>query len=520
VATEGRTQGREEATPAQHWLTGLIFGFLLSACVVLASYAPGVGSVLRVVETGGIDAAMNVRRVLTPAALVGEELRTLPAGYVFVDLDASLCKDIEHSAWCDTRSPASPIAAVRAAAAAIDAGARVVVIDVRLWDAGPNGLAGDKDFKTLVAALAAHPQARAVAAAPSRPTSVAGLDRLESSMIPLSLLAGGVRFAPAYAYANSGVIRGYPVAIRVQPSDAAARGTVFAPSLPYLAARYQRAGGDVGRLAQVDGLARSFAPTARELAFDGRDVRPLFTLASLATSSGPTDAAEVRGLYDHYFASKVIASDGTLLISPDLLRDKVVVIGASARVGMDWHFTPIGPMSGAEVVLNMTRAFASGAVLVEPDLLGKILRECLFVFVGSLAFLLYWWVSDAARPWAFRLGESLARRLPRSTHAHILEPIAHAFAVAPAVLLFLPTVAASAVLIIAAAFSLVDIAFIGGRTWDLITPLFALSLEGFAHASMVVLGLIEAAVAGAPELGRRRPAHEVRMPNSNEGRLP
>jgi len=473
------------------WLSGLLFAVAVSAFVVVASYAPVIGPVFKAIETEGIDAAMRARVLATPRAPVGDEAKP-PAGFVFVDLDGTTCDWVEHSSWCFTRSPASPAAATRVAAEALSAGAAVVVIDVRLWDLPQSGMAEDREFSRLEAALAAHPTARVVALAPFRPGKAPGTGLLEASLLPPTLADGRVIFAPAYAWNADSVVRLYPATIEVDDGVGPSRavGTVA-----YLAGRYLAADRDPAALAAVD--CQAWAPTKRtgcpktrrahdagsKIAEPAHGVHapiPLYTLPSLTREVGQVegpDAAAFRGLYDRYPSSSLMTADFSMAIQPKLLVDKVVIVGASANQAMDSHRTPLGRMAGAEMTLNMVRAYSADALLHEPSLSGKLAREATFAALGSLPFLAYWIATFHAAAWL------AARRYGRW------------LSWAPGALLFPPTLLAAALLMILASFWRVGDSFLARSTWDLLTPLAALSLESLSHGGKLVSDTLERAVA-------------------------
>lgn len=209
---------------------------------------------------------------------------------------------------------------------------------------------------------------------------------------------------------------------------------------------------------------------------------PLFTFPSLvpaANQSRPESAAIFQGLYDRYPSSAVASAEGQLLVNRVLLAGKVVVIGTSAPQAMDWHDTPLGEMCGPEVLINVIRAFSSGAVLRQPTLPNKIVREGAFAFIGSLPFFLYWLFAPQLRA--------------RARESRFTRPIAWAIPVA----LFPVTIGLAGLAMIATSFWRVGDAFLGGYTWDLYTPLAALSLEGFADAASSVSSFLDQIVRTA-----------------------
>lgn len=500
----------------ERWLAGVIFAVAVSVAVVLAAGLPLVGGVFRAIEAAGGDAAMQAHRVLAPRNPIGQEGRKHPRtqGFVFIDLDAASCLAIEKAAWCSTRTPASPALAARVAAAAVGADPRVVVIDTPLWDRGET--APEEDFQRLAAAMASHPRVRVVATAPFRPAEKTGQGLLEPSFMPPVLAAAGVKFAPAYAWNEGAVMRRYPrtlLALTAGPAGAPGKGGryVEVPSLPELAARYANAQGHAARLAKADcqawpiGAEAAAACGGRRLEGQSKvgeggdpEALPLFTLPSLATPAGTPRSAEAgvyMGLYDRLWAGETVALSGALTTDPSNLARKVVIVGTSARSTLDWHDTPLGEMAGAEVILNATRAFAALALLREPPLHEKILREAAFAVVGSVPFLGFWFLALGGRRWL------LAR------------PGGRWIAWAPPLLLFAPTIIASGLLMIFVAFWNVSAAFMGGHTWDLFTPLAALSLDGFSHASSLVSMRLEEAVSRSRRwLARRWTARRRRTP--------
>jgi hypothetical protein len=57
---------------------------------------------------------------------------------------------------------------------------------------------------------------------------------------------------------------------------------------------------------------------------------------------------------------------GAFVLDPNAFAGKTIVLGSSLRSGFDWHATPLGPMSGAEVIVNAANSFAEFGV--QPDL--------------------------------------------------------------------------------------------------------------------------------------------------------
>jgi hypothetical protein len=120
-----------------------------------------------------------------------------------------------------------------------------------------------------------------------------------------------------------------------------------------------------------------------------------------------------------------------------------------------------------------------------------------------LPFLAFWWAALAGHAW-------LARRPWIERHW-----LLRALPAAPAALLFIPTVFVSGLAMIAFAFTQLNISFLGGHTWDLFTPLIALSLEGMTDAFSRILGITEEFVVHTRRrLFRARPTPALIEPNA------
>ncbi|MEO1192822.1 MAG: CHASE2 domain-containing protein [Pseudomonadota bacterium] len=112
---------------------------------------------------------------------------------------------------------------------------------------------------------------------------------------------------------------------------------------------------------------------------------------------------EMRLLYANHYAYYDLADfaqPGQIGPFHGLLEGAVVFVGTSALAGGDWHKTPVGLMTGAEVLINATETFASSYSLRPPlepsaletfwDKLPATLADfalnLFFVFVGALVF--------------------------------------------------------------------------------------------------------------------------------------
>jgi CHASE2 domain-containing sensor protein len=463
-----------------HWLTGVVFASILALCLIfLGPATPGLEAHLREVEAKGVDAAMRARLVNAPAPGPSQAA----PGYVFLDIDTDACRRFGARSRCDTRSPAAPGLAADVAAAVLAAHPRVVMLDVSLWDQDRGDPPPEPSFQRLAAAARANPGARVIAVAPFRPDGPAGHGVIDWSLLPPELASGEIVYAPAFVWQGArdadGVIRSYPADALVQ--DAARPGPAQpTPSLPNLAALYAKAGSS--GVAQIDcrfGALIRAAPCARRLPAPPRaeegERRMLYVLPSLVPEREDVrvpEASRFQAIYDRYPVSRAF-SNGALALPPELIADRVVVISTSAETGLDRHDTPLGDMAGAEVLLNAFNAFATDAFVREPNTSRRLGEEALTILLSSTPFLLFWLGYFRLAP-RLRKGRIGAAALPFLASAGFVAAVAAAMAIA-------------ALLILGG----LRQGFQQGFALEFFTPIFALSLEGFAEGARWVLERIE-----------------------------
>jgi hypothetical protein len=162
-----------------------------------------------------------------------------------------------------------------------------------------------------------------------------------------------------------------------------------------------------------------------------------------------------------------------LILDRTQIDDHVVVIGYSGAGGLDRHSTPLGEMSGAELILNAIRSFAASANLPPVDEGRALLREAVIAVICSLPFLPFWLATVP-----------LWRRASAVSRFRF-------FAQAPAGVLisamFLATVLLSAFLGIWAIETLWGNTLAHGQPVDVLTPLVVLALEAFSHVATFVI---------------------------------
>ncbi|WP_407519866.1 CHASE2 domain-containing protein [Methylobacterium oryzisoli] len=156
----------------------------------------------------------------------------------------------------------------------------------------------------------------------------------------------------------------------------------------------------------------------------------------------------------------------------------VIVIGTSALSAGDVHTTPIGTLAGAEVVLNAVRAFLSFPVALHPTLAAELWNEFVLIVLASLMFFLIWCPIGA-----------LSHRLPGASwpRAFCLRSMIAIVFVGGIAVIFM-------VLLYWKVGHSVPKIGDGVPPPDILTPIFAVSLEGFAKAAKWVLDLIHGVV--------------------------
>lgn len=75
---------------------------------------------------------------------------------------------------------------------------------------------------------------------------------------------------------------------------------------------------------------------------------------------------------------------------PDVYKNSIVVIGASNPDRRDQHYTPLGMMSGAEVVINATRSFLEYPDQAVEGPWKKIFKKAGITFICSFLWLIYY----------------------------------------------------------------------------------------------------------------------------------
>jgi hypothetical protein len=490
--------------------TGFLFSLLLAVAMaigLLLDIPP-----MKTVQRAGIDFSMRLfvsySDRLDPTLHDRSGAKVSP-GFVFFDVDRRACEAFSGTKGpdCQVEKPVPVALVTDFVRAAGQGGVKIVVIDV----APPSDAA---ERSALREALVADTGPWIIAPLYGRPAGTA--DPLMISGDPkreiLPERSGGrLRLASVAtisdAQAGDGVVRRFPMVSRLVDPDGRVR---WIPSAPYLAAA----------------LAREDTASATDCAFYGRNCRagagpPLggfdpgrldpartptpvnrifFSLPSLAEGEFQDKLAwRYHDVYRRRVASNYLR--GGRFDLEGMLTGKIVVLGSSMAAARDLHPTPIGTLSGAEIVINAARAFAEFSPLIEEDeaAFGRrltaraqdLLTQGAGIMRGAILLTPFWlaifWILAQAR--GRRRAVRLAARL------------------AAALLFATGMVALVLVELHNSARSLHDSLTLG-RPVDVLTPLIGLGLEAYAEVAVLVTRNLEHAILLAAAALKPGPAME------------
>ncbi|WP_372396407.1 CHASE2 domain-containing protein [Azospirillum sp. HJ39] len=459
-------------------ITAFAIGLLIYALLTLLGGLWGVGPYVQLIEARGTDIGLRV-------AAASQRLTDGSQRYVFLDADRNWC----HALPMQERTACAPSQGVdrRVTAALVEAarshGAKVAVFDlVAPWP-------GPKDDPLMEALTrpgetpVVMPMQFDLRRDPDSGNDLPGI-------LPIASGAGligkdhGVRFAlPAAAdQTNSlpdGILRVYPAALRAFGATPAEPLTPFW-TLPGLAACL------VTQAGNADACA---TPPETDL-----HTRVLYSLPMIhdqvegwGQQQWLPNWLRQAGILWHLPASRELTPDGKggfNFGSPHLLKDAIVVIGSSYGPS-DLHPTPLGVMSGAEVVLNAIRFHVeySGT---EKSKFGKIVLKIAMIFVAALIFGLFWWVHY--KYLSVQGHRSLFARAWRSVVSGLGFVVAIAFA---------------CLCILAIGWGTVGLLGHKAPSLDMITPILGTMLDGIVDGMATVIHRIEHGVAHLLDKGRR-----------------
>lgn len=457
---------------------------LLIGLVVTALLVAGVRndvSPLRAVERAGNDFGLQILSRFIWLGGRSDQNTT----YYFVDVDEkSACPSSapDLSSSCLSRSPIAAKHVEEFLDAVRLSPARVAIIDVAPFDRREDG---ERVANALRRFGGAGVVTHVIVPMGGRTSAtVEGQLRFNPDSA-LSLSGRGlpnlVHYAPFITapdtIAGDGVIRTFPRVLEVS----GARTT--SPTAPFLAAIFVKQGSSSKRTialprAALDEPATTIIYTVPSLALLDRQI---------VTETDPTLRERLQRqknrLFDQLgfrritFAEMAASNRGN---APSSLfgRDSVVVLGSSMVEGMDWHSTPIGPMTGSELLLNTTRSF------VETQLTGPSREGMSFIrdyssrlktlFLGSMIMALAWmgvyWLQERARD---------RRWVTRAVSKLLI------FAS------FIAGLAGVATIEIIQSANDLGRSIAEGRSVDVLTPMLVLGLEGYVEGLKALASLVE-----------------------------
>ena len=94
----------------------------------------------------------------------------------------------------------------------------------------------------------------------------------------------------------------------------------------------------------------------------------------------------------NYYPLRDFIKDARIEFPANVLRGKIVIIGSSAAAADDWHLTPLGYMSGAEVVANQIVAIRQDAFIKRPSFIGRFINAIIDLFTAATVMSPFWFL--------------------------------------------------------------------------------------------------------------------------------
>ncbi|UJP06461.1 MAG: CHASE2 domain-containing protein [Nitrosomonas sp.] len=385
---------------------------------------------IKLLEQFGIDRSMQL---YSEAAAAPKSYR-----FAFVDVDKAACKlfldeKIDSDPECRTSKPIPTSLIIDFVRAATESQAALVIIDVTLPEKNEV-----QDREALQQALETGSNSSntwIIAPVYDRPSdsenglTIEGDPRFD--IIPTHT-KGRILLASAATYTEHGVIRTYPAA----SCYAMTEGQRWIPTIPYLAAllianpmvaqSYYRQNDQSGFVAvnaknncsQLKIPPDFFKNQSNTIfsAFDPLDttrippiIRFFYSLPSLGMlmDESERDQIAMKHIYNYqyYEASKLIDaasgcmhkhvdgishSPGCFRSIGDYYQGKIIILGSSRAQAMDHVQTPIGTMSGSELILNATRAFLEFEPLKQSPPLAMLIEKFKGIGVAMIPMFFAW----------------------------------------------------------------------------------------------------------------------------------
>jgi CHASE2 domain-containing sensor protein len=325
-------------------------------------------------------------------------------------------------------------------------GARFVVLDVELgrepWPFSP----GETD--SLARVLAAHVGAVAFVA-PYQALPGLALTLEPAPTAPIVSDPQVQMGAPALLSASA-VARRYFACAEIRQADASIR---LLPSLPYLVAQ---------RLQGVK-LSAARCETFRE----ERDPRIDYKFPGASNFAGETGSGIVPNPIYQRCPAELFWRADAVCGDEATYAGRVVVIGSSSPARRDVHLTPLGTMSGADVIVNAIRSFLLHPSPVEESAASEALHELLIITFTAGA----WALSKLLQDWRTKNQPHKRRWL-----SLVIRVIA-----------FLVTATLIVVVVIASSFGPDE----PSPKLDILIPVVAIGLEIFAETIAHLSAMIE-----------------------------
>jgi hypothetical protein len=384
-------------------LTGLLVGFMIFFFLWAFRGVPVVGPLLVHLQMIGVDLGLYAESFIHRSAQTGQG--PVQYNYVFLDVDPRACavwhkqqsdqtSDQEHDPVCSPTAPAEREIVADLVSAAREAGALVVVLDIATIWPGPSG------SDPLAAALK-MPDNGDVG---PTPVVLPLMFDMEPGWDP-ALERAGPTIRPARGWSGP---------------DVSARDCNVFFGLPFASSHDDPLGGDT-----VRAYARAIEGDAMAT---GTDPKPYWTLAGVtaclaehynnpaacqeplvATASewirytvppiipgldADSRAKWVLGKTVRYLsASNELPPKGHALAAMAALKHAIVIIGSS-RDARDYHPTPLGVMTGAEVMLNAVRSMLEFRQPTNTGWTDALLAECKVLIPTAVLFTVFWWFAS------------------------------------------------------------------------------------------------------------------------------
>jgi hypothetical protein len=531
---------RKPKRRARVWTTDLLFGALRStvvgaglaiavgAVIVLASYIPFIEVPFRAIERAGMDVGMRVaaEALRDRRSDTGDAESVAEPPYVFLDIGENAC-----DAWLRDNPPTGEEAAfatyedecLHPAAPRLVAQLAMHVVEWSGTLPPPRLLVFDASMPESVLARAAAPipNVPIVAIANMRPKAAGDRVVLEYRVSPkATFLPTSITLSTDLVLADpesdgDDAVRRYPAARLVYPNQRSDFDTLM-PSIGFATAAiaWNRDTADalfrqfssreardcsteavhsVARRLRVDAAAlctRSHATDTTGARYEV-DKKLFYTVRSLSPPTTASSDAPARSqlrysgtsLFASVYRRVPVVYDGRFArIAPQVTSNAVVIIGSSALSARDWHATPLGYMTGPEVIINAARSFRMFDTPAEESFWARLGHKVVLGILSALLFLPCWLLVGilSARPAALLRNASKTSWL-----------LGHLCGWAVAIVFLLGmawTVVGVSYWVIAESRA----PFVGAAVpADVLTPVLAVSLEGFAEATYVLKHSLE-----------------------------